>query len=74
MSLGKPVMVTSDVAWVLHRAGFYLPLSDPQRARSSVWSADSSPISLGKAEMQGDDVRCVAWVLHRAGSYLLLRR
>ena len=51
--------MTSDiVAWVLHRAGFYLPSSDSQTARLRVWSEDSSPISLGKAEMHDDDVRC----------------
>merc|ERR1719158_825526 len=60
--------MTSSVAWVLQRAGFYLPSSDVQSARISVWSVDSSPISSGNAEMvMTSDI--VAWVLQRAGSY-----
>ena len=57
MDGGRAVKMTSGVAWVLHIAGFYLPSSDLQTARLSVCSADSSPISLGKAEMHDDDVR-----------------
>ena len=48
---GTAVRMTSDVAWVLHRAGFYLPSSDRQSERVRAWSFDRLPISLGNAEM-----------------------
>ena len=57
ISSGMAEKITLNVAWVLHRAGFYLLSSDTQYSRIRVWSFDSFPISLGKAEMHDDDVR-----------------
>ena len=64
--------MTPGVAWVLQRAGFYLPSSDLQTARLSVWSADSSPISLGKAEMHDDDVTLCSMGATESGVLLTL--
>ena len=68
MDGGRAVMMTSGVAWVLQRAGFYLPSSDGQSKRLRVWSFDRFPISFGNAEMVMTS-NIVAWMLQRAGSY-----
>ena len=63
-------MMTSGVAWVLHRAGFYSPVMAVSR-RSRFSSFCSLLISSGIAEKI---TLSVAWVLHRAGSLTLQRR
>ena len=62
-------MMTSTVAWVLHRAGSYSPASFWQLYKFSDVSDLQSPIDGGSAVMMTSGV---AWVLHRAGFYLLL--
>ena len=61
-------MITSDVAWVLHKAGSYLPLSCLHHSKFRDVSAVQSPIDGGRAVKMTSGV---AWVLHRAGFYSL---
>ena len=62
---GKPIVMTSDVAWVLHKAGFYSPVIADSARLSSVKFC-SLLISSGIADKMTSGV---AWVLHRAGFY-----
>ena len=67
ISFGRPVMMTSGVAWVLHRTGFYSPVSFQQLLKFSDISDLQSPIDAGTAKIMTSGV---AWVLQRAGFYL----
>ena len=61
-------MMKSDVAWVLQRAGFYLPvMAVNPRLRSFKFCSLKIESRTAVKKTSG-----VAWVLHRAGSYSLV--
>ena len=63
--------MTSDVAWVLHKAGFYLLLSCRQYFKFSDVSDLQSPIDGGKAVMM--TVSNVVWIIQMASLTLDFR-